>query len=135
MFLVGLIAIAQMTLLPGALLLRCFPDEDRNPLESGIYAFGLSLTANALLVPLLVLLNSYTASALWLIIAAEAALLVRTGIFKQLRWSPTVNAAGLRTIFRPEGFVMSLATIVAVATICVYLRICYQSWGTVFNSI
>ena len=70
MFAAGLMAIAQMIVLPGALLLKCFPDRHRTLLESTVYAFGLSLTVNAVLVPVLVLLHCYTAAALWTVIAA-----------------------------------------------------------------
>jgi hypothetical protein len=47
MFLIGIIAIPQMTILPGLLVLQCFPDDEGNVLESIFYTFAPSLMANA----------------------------------------------------------------------------------------
>ena len=136
MFATGLIAIAQMTALPGALLLKCFPDGERNVIESIVYGFGLSLIANAVLVPLLVLGSIYTAGALWCIILIEAALLFGLAVRKGRAWDTIeIRLAGLADLIRPGSFAKSLALILAGATVLLFLDICYQNWGTVFMAV
>ncbi len=134
MFAAGLIAIAQMVALPGALLLKCFPDRDRSFLVSLIYAFGLSLTANAVLVPVMVLLHCYTAVALWAVIAAEIGLLVFLAVRGNRNWTTaTLNVGCYADVFRPGSFLKSTAILFVIGTFLIFLRICYWNWDTVFT--
>jgi hypothetical protein len=75
MFLLGLLSIVQVAFLPGYLVLRCF-NLDRGLIRVLVWSFALSLVINHLLVAGLVVLGIYHSATLYLVFAAELALLL-----------------------------------------------------------
>jgi hypothetical protein len=76
MFLLGLIAFFQMTVIPGYLALKYFKVNLESKIQALIYGFVLSLLINYLLVFLFTAVGIYTWVTVYIVLLAEAALLL-----------------------------------------------------------
>ncbi|HET8548830.1 MAG TPA: hypothetical protein VFL57_12525 [Bryobacteraceae bacterium] len=128
---IGLVALAQMTLLPGLLLVRAFDHRSMNVAERAACVFALSLIANAILVPTLVTLHIYNAPVIWTVVLVEGLLLLKA-------WSPAgqrrsrgpLNLQYLRAL----GFTTTLGGLLVWASTFVYTCLLASNWGSVFNA-
>ncbi|MGH0028204.1 MAG: hypothetical protein ACQGVC_00310 [Myxococcota bacterium] len=83
------IALLQILVLPGWLLVRSLGLDRDGPIQTGLYAVGLGLLANHALVAALVLLGAYTRPVVLGVVAVECALACVLALRR--RGSPTVD--------------------------------------------
>jgi hypothetical protein len=134
MLIIGLLSILQIVYLPGALLRRCFPLNEGDPLERAAYTFGLSLIANTWMVAILVALKAYSKPVLWAVILAELTMLLFLALGSAHRYAyVSWDLSGLASLGSPRSFNAVLGTILALTTIAIFGYICYLNWGTVFS--
>lgn len=155
MFITGILAILQITLLPGMLVLR-WRKVRAGAIQFLAYAFGLSLLINYLIVFLLAALKLYTRLTLGMLIASELFFLV--GAYRDILSLPLGEAtqrlwhaltswlASLRLEIKVRddsnqtlinltrlGFLLG-AFVLAIGSILWMLQVYRLNLGTVFNS-
>ena len=132
----GLLSIAQMTVVPGYLLLRYVRALPEHVLLRLVYTMGASLIANHALVVSLTAAGVYTRPVLFTIIGAEVCALL--WIWKGHRWrsTSTLRLSALSDHL-PEGAarraIFTAALIAALTAIAVYLGMVWANWGSVFR--
>ena len=138
MFFTGLIAIAQMTGCQVRCYSNAFPDKERNPIESDRLRLWLEPDGECCPGPLACADAPFTRPrALWCIVLMEGSLLLLARGAEAMRRGvrPRFRLAGFSDLVRPGSFSKSLVTILAAATLLLFLDICYQNWDTVFMSV
>lgn len=155
MFITGILAILQITLLPGMLMLRWFRVR-AGVIQFLAYAFGLSLLINHLVVVLLAALKLYTRLTLGMLIASELFFLITvyrdvlckplgegiqniwhafTRWLASLRMNIEVRENNNETLVNITRLLFSLiALALAIGSILWILQVYRLNLGTVFNS-
>ena len=130
MWIVGLVALAQMLVLPGLVLTRALALR-LNFIESLAFVFALSLMANAILVPVLVVAHLYIAPVLWLLIVLELWLLFKTRPAEPQPW--TIDLRQLDRL-RDLRFTTALGGLLLLTVAVIYIRLFIGNWGSVFTA-
>jgi hypothetical protein len=132
MFLLGLVALIQMTVLPGWLWLRCARVHIRNRWEEGLYCFGASLILNHWLVYLLTAAGQNNRPVWLTIVAAEAIVLLmfaRRGCSPQL-----ISVAPAESPSEAASWTSVGVSAFALVSLLAFVPILQENWGTVFVS-
>jgi len=154
-FLLGILALLQITVIPGYLLMGylttwkppCHEGEKPpafSPIQKWVYGFGLSLLFNYLLVFLLTLLGIYTSIICGLVVIVEAGLLVydRKFLVKagQNHHGPGIFALNtpqwaerIRAFFHSHSLVFNFLFLAACLVLLVYVFYFFYFLGTVFE--
>lgn len=132
--LIGLVALLQITYLPGTLVLRWFRSEDLDRFERLALGFALSLIVNTWIVTCSVVAKLYSRPLLWIIIVVELAFLFAPALknnsgSRYVTW----DLRYLRDRRLPPSFRNTLGSIAASATIVIFCYMVYLNWGTVFS--
>jgi hypothetical protein len=130
MWIIGFVALVQMTILPGLLLIRAIEPRSLNAAERMAYVFALSLIANAVMVPVLVTCGIYNAPVLWVLLLVETWFVLRT------RSGPEARTIDLRTLDRVRDlrFTTALGGLLLFAALLIYVRLFAGNWGSIFNA-
>jgi len=134
MLIVGLVSLAQIVYLPGALVLRLIGLRNGGAFEKILLSFGLSLLVNTWLVTLFVGLGLYSRPVLWITIVSEILAL----LFLSYTRGPRKLYLGSdysieKSTWLFENAASSLGFVAAAATIIIFFYIFYLNWGTVFS--
>lgn len=129
MWLVGIVALCQISFLPGATLFRYLRVTGLNIIErlTGIFAAGL--ITNYLLASLFVALHIEYAVTWWILIAAEIVFLTLTWRRSPTRW--TFNLERIAEL-KQLSFESALAGILLLAGAGIMLHLLYINWGTIY---
>lgn len=138
------IALLQILVLPGWLIVRSLGRHRDGPLQTALYAFGLSLLANHLLVVGLVAAGAYTRPVLWGIVTLECAAAAFLGHRERgaPRGAPAESAAqrlagrlrredGCRILF--WGFVALATTGFLLARVPVSFGSAFEFWDAIVS--
>ena len=132
MFLLGLVALIQMTVLPGWLWIRCARLHIQNRWEEGLYCFAASLILNHWLVYVLTVAGQNNRPVWLTIVAAEAIVLL---MFGRQGGSPRlVSLAPAKSPSEAASWTSIGVSALALVSLFAFVPIFQENWGTVFIS-
>jgi hypothetical protein len=141
MFLTGLLSFFQMVFIPGFIILKIFKNKIKleSSIQVTVYAFGLSLLFNYLMVYFLTTVGIYKPVVIYLIVLVEFIFLVHYFIVYKYKidFSFKINVgdwfSGFNRFIRTRPFFHTVLFLMAIGMAAIYVYIFIASLGTIFK--
>jgi hypothetical protein len=136
LFLLSIAAFLQMMFIPGFVALRYSRITLESKLQTLVYAFGLSLLINYLLVYLLTLLHLYRPTVIYAVLLIEIILLAyywkTRSQFTGIAVDFNALASSWKTLFQSHSFLYNAALVLSLAVIALFVSVLLLRLKAVF---